>query len=452
MFAPYHFLTQRIKIAMPKSLFGRALLILMVPTIVVQILAVTVFYDRHWDSIQRHLSSSLAGEVAVVVHRAANTAPQERAEALKIYGQLMNMRMRLLPAEALYVKPIQQKPFERYMHELKRRLKVPFVVFYPFSDREMIRTQVLLGDQVIQIDVGNKRLESSTTAIFVWWVLGSAALLTLIATLFLRNQIRPITRLAEAAERFGRGQDVGNYRPHGAEEVRTAGRAFMVMRARIIRQVSTRTAMLSGVSHDIRTPLTRLKLQLAMLRQTDDVIAMQEDVDEMEHMLEEYLEFARGTDDAVPTEKVDMAQWLRTIVQSYLTTGALITYSIPDTAILPIRPVQLRRAVQNLINNALKYGQRCHISLEVGEGWLTLMVDDEGSGIPEDAMEEVFRPFTRLEVSRNIETGGVGLGLSITRDIVQAHGGKVQMRNRYGEEGRVLGLSVIVLLPMPSAA
>jgi two-component system osmolarity sensor histidine kinase EnvZ len=450
MFAPYHFLTHRLKIAMPKSLFGRALLILMVPTIMVQVLAVTVFYDRHWDSIQRHLSSSLAGEVAVVVERAANTPPEQRTEALKIYGQLMNMRLRVLPVQALHTKATQQKLFERYIRELKRRLKVPFVVYYPFSDREIIRTQVVLGDQVIQIDVGNKRLESSTTSLFVLWVLGSAALLTLIATLFLRNQIRPITRLAEAAERFGRGQDVGNFRPHGAEEVRTAGRAFMVMRARIIRQVSTRTAMLSGVSHDIRTPLTRLKLQLAMQRQTEDIVAMQQDVDEMEHMLEEYLEFARGADDAVPTEWVDMAQWLRAIVQAYLATGAPITYSIPDTAVLPMRPVQLRRAAQNLINNALKYGHRCHISLEVEEGWVTLMVDDEGSGIPEEAMEEVFRPFTRLEVSRNTETGGVGLGLAITRDIVQAHGGKVHMRNRYGEDGSVLGLSVMLLLPMPN--
>jgi two-component system, OmpR family, osmolarity sensor histidine kinase EnvZ len=447
---PYHFLTQRLKIALPKSLFGRALLILMLPTIIVQILAVTVFYERHWASIQRHLASSLAGEVAVMMDRAIQSMPEDRVASLANDAQMMNMRIRLLPLDAAHTDTSAHDRFNRYVKELRKRLDVPFIV-YPSDNDEVIRTEVTLIDQVVQINVDIKRLESSTTSIFVFWVLGSAALLTLIATLFLRNQIRPISRLAEAAERFGRGQDVGNFRPHGAEEVRTAGRAFMVMRSRITRQVTTRSAMLTGVSHDLRTPLTRLKLQLAMQRQTEDVRAMQQDVQEMEHMLQEYLEFARGNDESIPTEMVDMADFLRGIIHAYHAAGASITYTIPETVVLPIRPMQLRRAVQNIITNALTYGHRCHISLELSGGWLGITIEDEGGGIPEEAMEEVFRPFTRLEASRNLETGGVGLGLAITRDIVQAHGGKVQMRNRYGDIGDVLGLSVLLLLPIPRA-
>ncbi len=446
---PYRFLTQQIKIAMPKSLFARALLILTVPTILAQCLALTVFYDRHWDSIERHLSSSLAGEVAIMTDRAMRLPLAERGNSLRMYGAMMNMRIHLLPRQALHASADQAR-FTRYAAELGKRLEVPFSIYYPRPDSETIRTELSLPDQILQIDVGNKRLESSTTTIFVLWVVGSAAVFTLIAILFLRNQVRPITRLAEAADRFGRGQDVGSFRPHGAEEVRTAGRAFMVMRARITRQVSTRVAMLTGVSHDLRTPLTRLKLQLAMQRETDDIRAMRQDVDEMEHMLNEYLEFARGNDESIPTEEVDMADWLRSIIQSYLAAGAAITYTIPDTVELPIRPMQLRRAAQNVITNALKYGERCHVALDITGGWLSLGVEDEGPGIPEAAMEEVFRPFTRLEQSRNRETGGVGLGLAITRDIVQAHGGKITMRNRYDAEGKIKGLNVVILLPVPS--
>ena len=447
---PYRYFVQQVKIALPRSLFGRALLILTVPTILAQCMALTVFYDRHWDSIERHLSSSLAGEVAIMVDRAMRTAPAGRADTLRMYGSMMNMRIHLLPLEARLHASVDQARFKRYAGELRKRLGIPFSIYYPTRDGETIRTELRLPDQILRIDVGNKRLESSTTSIFVFWVVGSAFVFTLIAILFLRNQIRPITRLAEAADRFGRGQDVGNFRPHGAEEVRTAGRAFMVMRSRIIRQVSTRVAMLTGVSHDLRTPLTRLKLQLAMQPEHEDVRAMRQDVDEMEHMLNEYLEFARGNDESIPTEEVDMADWLRSIIQSYHASGAAITYTIPDTVELPIRPMQLRRAAQNIITNALKYGERCHVALEISSGWLSLTVEDEGGGIPEEAMEEVFRPFTRLEGSRNRETGGVGLGLAITRDIVQAHGGKITMRNCYDGNGKVRGLSVVILLPIPT--
>lgn len=443
---PYPWITKRLKRFMPPTLFGRALLILVLPTILLQILAITVFFDHHWGSIQRHLSSSLAGEVSVVVERAIRTPLEQRDYALALYGKMMNMRIRLLP-HPLNRERHDKRRYKIYAYELKQRLHLPFSI-YALPTHEMIRTQVALPEQILQIDVGVKRLESSTTSIFVYWLVCSAGLLTLIAGLFLRGQIRPITQLADAAERFGMGQNVGDFRPSGALEVRTAGKAFVVMRARILRQISTRTAMLTGISHDLRTPLTRLKLQCAMMKETEDSRAMLLDIDEMDAMLTEYLEFARGNDESVPSEPIDIAPWLRGIVQSYISTGASVSCSLRHTATLWLRPLQMKRAVENIINNALKYGQRCHISIELSDHWLTMLFHDAGDGIPEEAMEEMFRPFTRMEDSRNHSTGGVGLGLAISRDIVQAHGGKIMLRNQMTREGIIDGLIVSVTLPL----
>ncbi len=447
---PHHYLAaiKRTKSLLPKSLFGRALMILVLPTILTQILVITIFYDRHWGNIQRHLSSSLAGEVAVVIDRATSSPSILRKEALDVYARSMDMDIHLLPLSLRHDSPSHHERFAQYVAELRKRIDIPFNV-YERENHEAIRTEVVLGDELIQIDVGIKRLESSTTYIFVLWIVSSAALLTIIASVFLRNQIRPIARLASAAERFGMGQDIGNYRPHGAQEVRKAGKAFMVMRSRIIRQISTRTAMLTGISHDLRTPLTRLRLQLAMLGEHEDIQAMHDDITEMEVMLQEYLDYSRGNDDGAIDEIVDMASWMRGIIQGFTHTGmADITYSLPETIELAIRPWQLKRAIENVIGNALKYGHRCHVSMERSGSWLLLTVEDEGNGIPEDAMEDVFRPFTRLDDSRNSDTGGTGLGLAITRDIVQAHGGRIQMRNRYDSHDHITGLSVTILLPV----
>ncbi len=444
---PYTTSITRLKAALPKSLFARALLILVIPTILVQLLAITIFYNRHWDSIQRHLSSSLAGEVALVVDRVIRTPHEERVAALKIYAELMNMDIRLLPPPMEVSRGTYGKRFNNYASELTKRLDMPFVI-YELDIKKAIRTQIELSDTVVQIDVGIKRLESSTTLIFVMWVLGSALILTLIAIAFLRNQIRPITRLASAAERFGLGQDVSDYRPHGALEVRKAGKAFMTMRARLLRQIQTRTAMLSGISHDLRTPLTRMKLELELMEDTEDVVAMRRDIEDMEYMITEYLDFARGNDDSVPSEVVDMAEWLRNIVQSYTRQGAAMTYSLPETVQMSVRPMQLARAVQNVMNNALHYGKSCHVSLETNEAWLMIAIEDEGEGIPQESFADVFRPFVRLDEARGPDSGGSGLGLAITRDIIQSHGGKVHLQNRRAEDGSILGLRVVLTLPL----
>jgi two-component system, OmpR family, osmolarity sensor histidine kinase EnvZ len=441
-----------LKASLPQSLFGRALLILVLPTILVQIVAVVLFYERHWSSVQRHLSSSLAGEVALIMDRVITTQGEKRNDYLMRYAKIMNMDIAILPPPLHQATPQEMERFAAYIHELNQRLGLNFSVFES-SKGEIVRTQILWQHEMIQIDVGVKRLESATTYIFVSWLISSAFLLTLIAIMFLRNQIRPIKRLAEVAQRFGMGQDVSNYRPSGAQEVRQAGKAFITMRARILRQINTRTAMLTGISHDLRTPLTRLKLQLAMLPAptdySDEITAMQDDIKEMEGMLNEYLEFARGNDEDLPTEEVNITELLQATAESFINMGANVSYDLPSNVMVVVRPNQIKRVVENIIGNALKYGGGvAHLNMQTQPSWLHIMVEDEGQGIAEDYMEDVFRPFMRLEESRNSQTGGVGLGLSIARDIVQAHGGKILLKNRYSANGEVCGLMVDIILPM----
>jgi two-component system osmolarity sensor histidine kinase EnvZ len=441
-----------LKLGLPQSLFGRALLILVLPTILVQIVAVVLFYERHWSNVQRHLSSSLAGEVALIMDRVISTQGDKRQDYIMRYAKIMNMDIAIL-SPPLYQADAQEKQrFSAYIYELQQRLGLHFSVF-EWKKGEIVRTQILWQHEMIQIDVGVKRLESATTYIFVSWLISSACLLTLIAIIFLRNQIRPIKRLAQVAERFGMGQDVSNYRPSGAQEVRQAGKAFITMRARILRQINTRTAMLTGISHDLRTPLTRLKLQLAMLPAqpdyADEVTAMQDDIKEMEAMLNEYLEFARSNDEDLPTEEINIAELLRATAESFINMGANVSYDLPSNVMIVVRPNQIKRVVENIIVNSLKYGGgTAHLTMQTQPNWLHIMVEDEGGGIAEDYMEEVFRPFVRLEESRNTQTGGVGLGLSIARDIVQAHGGKILLNNRYDAGGLPCGLIVDIMLPM----
>jgi two-component system osmolarity sensor histidine kinase EnvZ len=444
-----------LKNQLPQSLFGRALLILVLPIILVQIMAVVVFYERHWSNVQRYLSSSLAGEVALIMDRAITTHGEKRYNYLRRYARIMDMQIAILPPPLLPMTASDKQRFSAYIQELDKRLGFNFSVFE--VEKDTIRTQILWQNEIIQIDVGVKRLESATTYIFISLLISSAVLLTLVAILFLRNQIRPIKRLSYVAEKFGMGQDVSDYRPHGALEVRQAGKAFLTMRARILRQVNTRTAMLTGISHDLRTPLTRLKLQLAMLPSNainaDEMQAMQDDIHEMELMLNEYLEFARGNDEDSPAEMVNIAELLYSVAQSFINASENVSYDLPNEAMIMVRPTQMRRAVQNILSNALKYGGgAAHLSLQLLEGWLHIIVEDEGGGIPEEHMEEVFRPFTRLEVSRNQTTGGVGLGLAITRDIVQAHGGKILLKNRADSSGQICGLCVTIILPLNAYA
>ena len=295
-------------------------------------------------------------------------------------------------------------------------------------------------DGVLDILSPQHRLFSYKAFQFIGWVIGASLLLTGIAVIFMRNQMRPIRRLAFAAESFGKGRDTVRLRPQGALEVRQAAAAFIVMRDRIRRQIAQRTEMLAGVSHDLRTPLTRMKLQLAMLERDEGVEELRADVTEMEGMIEAYLAFARGEGDEAPRQ-TDLAQLLRETVEG-LPGGDAVALTIETPIDIPVRPVAMKRCVANLIGNAIRYGH----GVAVNAGWrhraVVIVVDDDGPGIPYDRREDVFRPFVRLDPSRNIVTGGVGLGLTIAREIAHGHGGEINL-----EDSPMGGLRVVLTLP-----
>jgi two-component system osmolarity sensor histidine kinase EnvZ len=328
-----------------------------------------------------------------------------------------------------------------FNHHLRARIAQPFALRYVPS-RKRVLILVPVEGAMLQIEVAEKRLASPTTVIFIAWILGASVGLLLIAVLFLRNQIRPIVQLAEAAERFGKGQELTRFRPAGAIEVRQAGKAFVEMRERLRRQVETRTAMLAGISHDLRTPLTRMKLQLEMLPATTRISELQQDVTEMEQMIEAYLAFARGEGSEM-TQKIGLMGWLEEAIAPYLRSARpVVLQQVPAAPVL-LKPQAMKRVLQNLIDNALRYGKNCWIGAEIKRHQLLLVVEDDGPGIPPSEHEHVFQAFRRLEASRNTSTGGAGLGLTIVRDIVHAHGGEVTLgKSSHG------GLRVCVSLPV----
>jgi two-component system osmolarity sensor histidine kinase EnvZ len=299
-----------------------------------------------------------------------------------------------------------------------------------------------MTDSVLHLIISRKRLFSSTTYVFVIWMVGTSLILFGVATIFMRNQVKPIRRLAVAADNFGKGRDVTQFKPEGAREVRQAASAFLAMRERISRQISQRTDMLAGVSHDLRTPLTRMKLQLAMIKQTDGAKELSSDVDEMEHMLEGYLAFARGEGTETPRSS-DVSTVLNEVVTQAHRKSKAVDLHTEGELIVPLRPQAFKRCMTNLIDNAIRYAN--HVTVRAGTrgNAIEITVDDDGPGIPEDQREDVFKSFYRIDNSRNPETGGVGLGLTIARDVIRSHGGDITL-----SDSPLSGLRARVRLPL----
>ena len=428
---------------LPQSLFGRVLLILIAPTVLIQLVVAYVFFDRHWDNVIRHMSNTLAGEMAFFVHQVERATPDQVTHMEADFEMVTGIDVFFDPPESFRTDQ-STDDFPEFQYRLRSVMKEPFTV-RKIQEGSTIETRVLLGDRVLRMETSVKKLESRTTLIFVVWMFGASVLFLLIAVLFLRNQIRPIRRLAEAADNFGRGLDTVGFRPSGASEVRKAARAFIVMRERIKRQLRTRTEMLAGISHDLRTPLTRMKLELAMLQGdgiAESVRELGDDVQQMEHMIQEYLDFARGEGREEPT-RVSMRELLDDVVSDYQRLNADVAFASGDDRMMELRVSAFRRMLHNIIDNALRYGKRCDIALLFTVHYCEIIVDDEGSGIPVDKRDAVFKPFNRLDPSRNQKTGGVGLGLTIARDIVLAHGGTIMLE--HAPRG---GLRVVIRLPL----
>ncbi|HYD19318.1 MAG TPA: ATP-binding protein [Patescibacteria group bacterium] len=436
---------------LPRTLFARSLVILAAPIFLLQVIVAFIFFDRHWDAMSDKLVNALAGEIVMLTERITET------KSAVTLNRILTQSRRSLDldvtvkndAETVKKTELSFQTFKWFsiaqkLHtRLRRTLGRPFII-RPYDRDKVFEIVVAIeGGKAIHFLCPDRRIYSPTTYIFVLWLMGSAALLFGISMVFMRNQIRPIMRLAVAAEKFGKGQDVPDFKPVGAHEVRQASRAFLEMKERLKRQMEQRTAMLSGVSHDLRTPLTRMKLELAMSKDRQGAENLRQDIDEMEKMIEGYLTFAKGENDEAP-EMTDLRTVLERVIAKAKRQGHVVQDTLPDTRMMiRLRPIAIERAIANVVTNACKYAKNVWISAYEQSEAIEIFVDDDGPGIAKELREEVFRPFFRVEKSRNKKTGGVGLGLSIAQDVVHSHGGEIFL-----EDSNRGGLRVVIRLPL----
>ncbi|MAI50139.1 MAG: two-component sensor histidine kinase [Rhodospirillaceae bacterium] len=433
-----------VKRYLPKSFLGRSIMIIITPLILVQVVSTWVFYDRHWSTITRRLSDSVAGEIGLVINARSYFADEKSSvwimKSAGDMGLTMNFKLgKILPnAPPLASGGILDT---RLANSMRERVRRP-VHIDTWSHERLVQMKVQLPNGVMEIFVPRERLFSSTTYIFLMWMVGTSLLLFAVATIFMRNQVRPIRRLAAAVDNFGKGRDVPDFRPEGATEIRLAAAAFARMRGRINNALTQRTEMLAGVSHDLRTPLTRMKLQLAMLSESRGVADLKDDLREMEVMVEEFLAFARGEGTEEPVES-DLAKIVTAVARgASMNDRTVNATTMGDLAIL-IRPNAIRRCITNLVVNALTHAETVEVTAIRRGTLVEIVVDDNGPGIPEDQHEAVFKPFYRLDASRNPGTGGTGLGLSIARDLARGSGGDVSLA-----ESNLGGLRATITLPI----
>lgn len=433
-----------LKRILPRGLLARSLLIIVVPLVLLQVVSGVIFYDRHWSNVSRHRATALAGDISMVLglineNPVSNNRPQLFELARRTLDLVLDYE------EGTILPKTHFKPSGNLEVTLSRSLRE--VVQRPFlidtrSQRDRVLISVQLPSGVLKVSANEERLISSTTKIFIFWMVGTSLILFAVATLFMRNQVSPIRRLATAAENFGKGRDTPNFKPSGAAEVRQAASAFMAMRNRLERQIQQRTDMLAGVSHDLRTPLTRMKLQLAMLNTNTEIDELNGDVAAMEGMIEGYLNFARG-EGTEERQLTDAGTLLEEVAHNARRNGANITAHVAEPVELPLAQAAIRRCLTNLADNAARHAETIEMHLRRNGSVLEITVDDDGPGIPENMRDDVFRPFFRLDESRNLETGGTGLGLSIAQDIVHGHGGEISLG-----ESPAGGLRVLIRIPI----
>ena len=421
-----------VKRFLPKTLFGRALLIIVMPVVLLQIVATWIFYDRHWDTMTQRLAHAVAGEIAMVVEQLDRDAgPEERRHTLEMAARHTDLIVTFEPGRTLPVgwTPSGSSLEQTLSRALDERVHLPHTIDLRVT-HEWIEIRIQTGEGLLSVMSPERRLYSSTTYIFLLWMVGAAMVLFAIAIIFMRNQIRPIRRLAAAAESFGKGRDLSpSFRLEGATEVRQAAAAFLMMRERLKRQISQRTEMLAGVSHDLRTPLTRMKLQLEMFGDCPEVEELKADVVEMQDMIDGYLAFARGegTEAPVPT---DLARLIEEVAAGARRDGATVAVRIDGELNVQLRPNAVKRCLANLVNNARRHAKHIWISAARGAGIVEVLVDDDGPGIPASSREDVFKPFFRIEEgARGRAGGGVGLGLTIARDVARSHGGDIHLQD-----------------------
>lgn len=434
-----------LKAFLPRTLFARALLIIVTPLVLVQVVALIVFFDLGWDTVARRAATALAGDIGMTIEvLARHSDPSEQDWTLQTASQNMNLQFVLdRGAELRQSGPRGSLGVveTRLNNALARSVQRPYLIdFWSHPSDFLIEVQIAAG--VLRVTGSRGRLISSPLDVVLQWIIGSAVIAFAIASIFMRNQVRPIQRLAVAAEAFGKGREGGDLRPSGAREVRQASAAFLVMRDRIRRFLQQRTEMLAGVSHDLRTPLTRMKLGLAMLGNDRLVAGLKSDVADMERMVESYLNFARGEAGEQP-EHFDLRVILDELTDGARRSGAKVELSVDGELRLSARPQAIKRCLENLLSNAQRHADHIVLRAARRPRQIEITIDDDGPGIPPAQREDVFKPFFRLDAARSSNTGSVGLGLTIARDAVRGHGGDLTL-----DDSPLGGLRAFVTLPV----
>lgn len=430
----------------PKSLFGRTLLIVILPIFMMQSIVTYVFFNRHWEEVTATLAKGTASDLGMLTLLwMEEPTPAARAQLINQAREELEIHMAFVPQGTIPTED-QRSIFNAFNRVFDRELD--WSLDYPYwynatGFDEEVETRVQLDDGYLIYRINRDRVVARNGHFFVIWLILATLLLGYVALVFLRNQVRSITRLAAAADAFGRGQDVGEFKPSGASEVRQAGHAFIAMRARIRRFLEQRTEMLAGVSHDLKTPLTRMRLNLALQPDTEDMKDLKADVEEMEHLLNDYLTFARGDAETVE-EDISVLSLAEDVARTADRLHRQLEIDIPAHLTINGQRGSLLRAVTNLTENGFKFAEKVRLSAAEVEDHIDIVVDDDGPGIPPDQYDKALKAFTRLDDARSNATGS-GLGLAIVRDVARAHGGRLHL-----DQSPMGGLRVIISLPQPS--
>lgn len=428
---------------LPKRLYARSLIIVIAPMIILQSVIAFVFMERHWQTVTMRLSAAVVRDIAAAIDMIETYDDPDYSEVIRIAQERMGLKLDMLPPDPLPApgpKPFFSILDQALSSEIVTQINRPFWID-TVGNSNIVEIRIQLERNVLRVFARRSSAYASNSHIFLLWMIGTSLVLLGFAVAFLRNQIKPILQLAAAAESFGKGRPMEGYEPRGADEVRRAGNAFILMRQRIERQIEQRTAMLTGISHDLRTILTRFKLQLALRGAKADVEALNQDIDDMQSMLEGYLAFARGEAEE-DTGAFDLDEYFAKLREDARLRKRKLAIELEGEPQLHVRPNAFRRLLTNLIDNAFRYARHVKVTARHVPGALTVTVDDDGPGIPEERREEVFKPFVRLDTARNQDSTGTGLGLSIARDIARSHGGDITL-----DESPMGGLRAVVRVP-----
>jgi len=435
-------LSDFLKKILPKRLFYRALLIVAIPVIVLQLVITIVFFDSLWIKTNKGMTRTLVNEISTFIE-AYESEETNKQELKDLFSLFLDLNIELTKNEKLETSNTERwfSPIDRTLRrELKSKFGIDKYWFDTISYKELIDLRIKYDEGYFKFLVPKDRVTSSSARIFALWITVPALIMVIISLIFLKNQTRPITNLARAAERFGKGEKVEEFKPSGAQEIRQAGHEFDKMRKRIERHINQRTEMLSGISHDLRTPLTRMKLQLAFIKDENTVEKLTEDINEMEKMLNEYLQFTSSSY-SEKDQMFNLSELVKEIIEKY--NNENISCDLIPRIYINGRSNLIKRCLNNLIDNALKYAEKVAINLNKKNSNIFIIIDDNGPGISKSEYDNVFKPFYKIDKGRADSKSSVGLGLSIASDIIKSHGGNIML-----EKSKMEGLRVKIFLPI----